>query len=168
MNLYDISTQHQELLDFINDDDFNELSVEDQHALIATKLNLDDDFKQRALSIAAFISNLDLEANALKVMEQRIATRRRANEIKVEGLKSYLLTTMSAMNIKDISNHQLRLVVRNNPCRVVFDDEDSIPAEFKEVISTIKISKSAIGERLKAGETVTGAHLEKSVRLDIK
>jgi hypothetical protein len=75
---------------------------------------------------------------------------------------------MSAMNIKDISNHQLRLVVRNNPCKVVFDDEDSIPAQFKEVVSTIKISKSAIGEQLKAGETVTGAHLEKSFRLEIK
>jgi hypothetical protein len=37
-------------------------------------------------------------------------------------------------------------VVRNNPCKVVFDDEDSIPAQFKEVVSTIKISKSAIGE----------------------
>jgi uncharacterized membrane protein YebE (DUF533 family) len=47
MNLYELSSQHQELLTFINDDDFNELSVEDQHTLIATKLNLDDDFKQR-------------------------------------------------------------------------------------------------------------------------
>lgn len=168
MNLYEISSQHQELLDFINDEDLSELSIDDQHALIATKLNLNDDFKQRALSIAAFVCNLDLEATALKVMEQRLQVRRKANETKVEGLKNYLLTTMSAMNIKDISNHQLRLVVRSNPCKVVFDDEDSIPEQFKEIVSTIKISKSAISEQLKAGNEVTGAHLEKSIRLDIK
>ena len=168
MNLYDISTQHQELLDFINHDDFNELSFDDQHAILATKISLDEQFSQRALSLAAYIENLRFENEALKVMENRIATRRKSSERKIETVLNYLLSSMQNMNLKELHNHQLRLVIKPNPCKVILDDEDSIPAEFKEIISTIKISKSAIAERLKQGETITGTHLEKSVRLEIK
>ena len=60
------------------------------------------------------------------------------------------------------------MAVKQNPCKVIIDDESVVPTEFKEIISTIKISKTAIGEQLKAGIEIDGCRLERTHRLEIK
>ena len=45
---------------------------------------------------------------------------------------------------------------------VVIDDKDKIPDEYVRVKTSIEPDKVEIGKRLKAGEEVEGAHLERS------
>jgi hypothetical protein len=75
---------------------------------------------------------------------------------------------MQQVNIPKLSNSWLTIQIRNNPCRVIVEDETLLSDDFKTTEVIIKVNKSAIGEQLKAGEFVPYAHLETTQRLEIK
>ena len=63
MKLYELSNQYREAINVFEDIDLSDLNEEQQHQLINDTLEpIEDDFKTKALSIASYIANLDLEA----------------------------------------------------------------------------------------------------------
>ena len=169
MKLYEITSEYRQALAIINNCDLTDLSLDEQQDLISNTLDpFEYEFQHKALAIGAFIANLELEADALKTMEQRIQVRRKANERKALWLRDYLQVNMEMMKLTDISDNQIRLTIKKNPPRVCIDNENAIPETYKEIIETVKISKSAIATALKAGLEIKGARLENSQRLDIR
>ncbi len=168
--LYAITNEYhnsfQELRTMLENSELDEFT---QNQVLHESLShLHGQFDKKALNTAAFISNLKLELTSVKEVQDRLAKRSSMLTKQVLYLNNYLLEQLQVMNVTNLRNEQLTMAVKQNPCKVIIDDEDSVPPEFKEIISTIKISKTAIGEQLKAGIEIDGCRLERTHRLEIK
>jgi len=169
MKLYEITHEYRQALAVIGQADLSDLNLEEQQQLINDTLEgFTDQFEHKALAIGAFIATLDLEVDALKTMEQRIQLRRKANERKVEYLTDYLHVNMEATKLLDLKDDQIRLTIRNNPPKVIVINETDVPACYKEQEIKTLIRKNLIAEALKKGNSVPGAYLQSSTRLQIK
>lgn len=126
------------------------------------------ELEQKAWNIAALILQLDAETAMIKEAEQRMSGRRKSLEKRVDWLREYLLLNLLRTGIAEISSPEFVVRVRDNPPRVVLDDEDAIPKAFKQKETIISIRKDEIRRALLAGESVKGAHLERDKRLAIR
>jgi hypothetical protein len=170
MKLYEISNAYlsalEGLAEAFESADFDDAT---QAQILQDSLSsFQDKFDAKALNLGAYIANLKLETASVKEVQECLSKRAKQLEKQVIYLQSYLLEQLQCMEVKKLSNAQLQILVRDNPARVVIDSEEDIPADFKTVVSEIKISKTAIGVQLKLGIPVSGCRLEKSVRLEIK
>ena len=169
MKLYEITTEYRQALAVINEADLTDLNPEEQQQLITDTLApFEYEFQHKALAIGAFVANLELEADALKTMEQRINQRRKANERKAEWLTDYLHVNMEVMKLTSIKDNQISLSLRKNPPKVIINNETLIPEDFKETQTTILIRKTLIADALKQGKVIPGAMLQQSTRLQIR
>ena len=139
-----------------------------QSLIVDTLSDIKDNFETKALNVASFIANLKLETIAVKTAEQRIIQRRRTLERQVDWLTDYLFGQCQKMKLDKLSNEQLTITVRQNPAKILISNEDKIPEQYKETVTTTKVIKASIAAAIKNGETITGATLEKSQRLDIR
>ena len=126
------------------------------------------ELEQKAWNIAALILQLDAETTMIKEAEQRMSARRKSLEKRVDWLREYLLLNLLRTGIAEISSPEFVVRVRDNPPRVVLDDEEAIPKAFKQKETIISIRKDEIRRALLAGESVKGAHLERDKRLAIR
>ena len=60
-----------------------------------------------------------------------------------------------------------KLKIQNNPPKIVIDNPDKVPAQFKTVETTVKIDKAAIKKTIK-NKHVDGVHIEQGTSLRIK
>lgn len=124
-------------------------------------------FEQKAMAIAAYIRNLEMEAAAVEDARRRMEQRQRSLQGHADRLRDYLQTEMERTGITKVKNAELTLRIQKNPSSVVIDDDSAIPNAYKQEVITIKLLKAEMGKTLKAGERVPGAHLEQSTRLVI-
>lgn len=124
-------------------------------------------FEQKAVAVAAYIRNLELEASAVEDARRRMEQRQRALQRHADRLREYLKFEMERTGMAKVKNAELALRVQKNPPSVVIDREDLIPDAYREVVTTIKLLRAEIGQALKGGKNVPGAHLEQSTRLVI-
>ena len=169
MHLYQLTSQYREALAVLNDCDLSDLTPDEQQDLLETTLEpFEFEINNKILSVGKFIANLELEAEALKTMEQRIQVRRKSNERKAEWLTNYAHVSMETMKLTEVKDNQIKLNIRKNPPKVVITNESLLPSEFTELQTTTLIRKNLISESLKLGNFVPGAHLQNSTRLQIK
>lgn len=163
MRLWEISREIEALENaaedgMLIDEETGELMTFEQ-AIDALKMARDEKIE----NIGLWIKNLTYEAEAIKAEEDKLAKRRRAAEAKRDSLKGYL---MAAMVHEDGTADKFRsarctITVRRNAPSVVCD-EDILPDAYKVVSTTAAPDKKRLGELLKAGQIIPGAHLETS------
>ncbi len=171
LSLYSIADQYREAFHHltVSLEDEVDLSEQAKQQMIADTLaDLIDDFKTKALNVAGFISNLKLELEAVKNTENRLSKRRHTLENKIQYLSDYLFVQCLKTGATSIKNDELVIAIKNNPPKVIVDNEQALPDTYKEIVQTVKIAKSAIATAIKNGVEVVGAHLESSQRLDIR
>jgi len=169
MKLYEISEQYRSALLTFNDLDPSELSEEERQQLMVDTLgDITEHFRDKALNIGCFVANLNLEAEALKTMEERIQQRRKAAERKSDWLTEYLHGTMAHLGFDEFKDQQIRLKLKKTPPKVILDDPQVIPEDYRETKIEVLIRKSQIAADLKQGIAVPGAHLEAGTRLEIR
>ena len=161
LKLYEIADTYLAALDNLAD-------VEDlpPEAIADTLEALQGEFEDKALNVARYVRNLEAEASAIEEAKRRMDTRAKAAARQAAGLKGYLLRELERTGLK-IKAPDLALRLQANPPSVVVDDEASIPEAFKQTETVTKILKAELGNALKAGEAVAGAHLERTKRLVI-
>jgi len=145
-----------------------ELDLDDQ-TLADTLEGLQGELQVKAQNTAMVVRNLEALAYAIKDAEERMAQRRKAIENRAKAIRNYILRCMQAGNVNKIESPHLRISRRNNPPHVVVDAPSQVPAEFWVIPEPppAEISKKVLGEALRAGKEITGAHLEQSERLAI-
>ncbi len=170
IKLYEITEDYQKSLHNMNEMlEGDEISEADKKELIENSLIcLSDKFDAKALNVAAYIANGELSVSALKTVESRMIQRRRAMERKVEVLKQYLLDQMQYMDKATISNENISINVRQNPCKVIVEDQNKIPMKYQKETTVYSVIKSEIAAQIKKGESISGAYLQSSSRLSIK
>lgn len=162
MNLYQINAEIEQL-EHAADDGL--LIDPETGELISFEEALDRLRMEKAKKIenvALWCKNLASDVVALKAEEDNLAKRRRAAEAKQERLKAYLLNAITEPDGRVVPFHGTKAVVsvRNNAPSVIISDEAILPMEFKIQKIEVKPDKKSIGEVLKRGIAVPGAHLE--------
>jgi hypothetical protein len=161
--LYELAHEYRAAADQLADLELDPQTVGD------TLEGLAGDLETKAVNVAKFTLSLEASAAAIKTAEAAMATRRKAIEARAARLREYLLTNMQHAGIQKIECPYFKLAQRENPPAVVIDGADLIPAEFMRQPEPPPPApdKKAIGDAIKAGRDVPGAHMERGVRLVI-
>lgn len=162
--LYEISNNYLQALDFLTDPELD-LPIE---AINDTLEGLSWELEEKAVNVTKFLRNMEASAEAIKQAEEAMAKRRKVLENRAKWLKDYLKANMERTGISKIECPFFKLSVQKNPDSVNILDEDAIPEQFKEQVISWKISKTAIKDAIKVGQTVPGAELVSGTRLVIK
>ena len=115
---------------------------------------------------AMYIINQEALAKSIKEQEQKLASRRKAIENRVERLKGSILEGLMITEGQKLETPTVKLTTRKST-RSVIDDIEKLPEDFVEEITTKKVNSAGILKALRAGETIEGAHLEERKSLKI-
>ena len=126
------------------------------------------DIENKAWNTAALILQFEGEAAMIKEAEQRMSSRRKSLEKRVQWMRDYMLVQLIRTGIGEIDSPEFVIRVHDNPPKVVLDDEELVPAAFKQTEVVTSIRKADIRRLLLEGQPVAGAHLESEKRLSIK
>lgn len=155
--LYEITGQFKELAALAEGVD-EDLAV----AVRDTMGAIEAEFEQKALAVSHIILNFDADAAALDAEIDRLAERKRLILSRQKQIKDYLRENMEATGITKISCPLFTITLAKGREVAVVDDEAAIPDELMRVKTEINPDKAAIAAKLKAGESVPGARLERS------
>jgi hypothetical protein len=161
LSLYTMAKEYESAFLALIDSDIPEDAIND------TLEGLEGELTIKATNVAAFVLNLEAEAEKIKQVEQRIAARRKAYENKAARIRTYLKENMERAGIKKIEalDGSFSATLTAPRESVVVADENSLPDEyFRTVMSA---DKMAIGAALRSGKEVPGAHLEYNAGLRI-
>lgn len=116
-----------------------------------------------------FLAMVEGTVEQYKAEEKRIATARKIMENKIERSKEYIKEAMTTANIDKLSAGTFKLTVAKTAGKLVIDDPAVIPAQYLTYVPASTVPNNAeIKEAIKAGEIVTGAHVEAGTSLRIK
>ena len=132
------------------------------------KLTLDKRVKLE--NIAIWYKNLASDAAAMKIEEDNLSKRRKAVEGKMDSLKGYLMAALTREDgtVEKFASPRAAITIRRNAPSVAIHDEALLPREFLSEKVTVSVDKKSLGEVLKRGIEVPGAHLEQSRSVMIK
>jgi len=161
--LYIIANDYRAAANKLADLDLDAQTISD------TLEGLGGELEVKAQSVAFMVRNLEVAAEAIKVFEAEQTARRKAIENRAASLRDYLARCMEATGIEKIEGPGIALSFRKSTA-VVIDEPGLIPAEFMRTPEPPPPApdKKAIGEALKAGSSVAGAHIETRKNLQIK
>ena len=151
LSLYEITSAFPVLMD-------NEEITEEEKKKIEDELIVL--LQQKSQNIIGYTKNIELTINAMKEEEKRIADNRKTLENKMTRFKEYVKECMERNGITKIETSLGTLNIAKSPISVEIVNEDEVPNEFKQEITTIKIDKSKIKDNFKeTGEIPAGVNI---------
>lgn len=162
-HLYELTGQFKELAVLADNAD-EDLAV----AVRDTMGAIEAEFNDKALAVSRIILNMDSDTDALDREIERLQERKRLLANRQNQIREYLRENMEASGISKISCPLFTITLAKGRESVVVDDPDQLPDELMRVKTDVSPDKSAIAAKLKAGEEIPGARLERgqsSVRI---
>ena len=161
IKLYELSADYLAALETLTEMD--DLPPE---AIADTLDGLAGAWEEKALNVARYVRNLEVEVSAIEEAKKRMEVRAKATANQAVRLKAYLKGELERTGLKPKAP-DLALRLQNNPPSVVVDDAEQIPDDYRRIETVTTLLKSEISAALKAGQVIAGAHLEQSRRLVI-
>lgn len=160
LTLYALADQYTRLQEMLAAGEIDEVTFAD------TMKSLEGDIATKCDNIAAVLRGMELEADAFKFEETRLAERRKSIEANRDRLRRYLLFELQQVNLRTVRGSRFFITVQANPLKVNVLDESKIPPTYWKP-SDPTLDKRAILEALKAGQEVPGATAtsEDSIRI---
>lgn len=172
MKLYEITATLQSIWEAAADvlDEGNTDPAEQAAALtyLETQLKaIEGTHAEKCLNLACLIKNVEAEALALTIEEQKLKTRAEAAARKAGWLRSYLAANMEpGTNLKDA---RAMIGWRKSTAVEVTCKPEELPKEFQRTKVTVDADKTALKDALeKPGCSVAGAQLVQRFNLQIK
>lgn len=113
-------------------------------------------FEEKAEAVAVAIRLAEGFIETQQQFERDIAARRRAGEKKVKWLREYLKNNMETVGKDKIETVAAKITLKDTEA-VEVTDEQLVPMEYKKI--KWEVSKTAIRDAIKNGETVDGARM---------
>lgn len=164
MQLYAIKGMMIDTLDIFLESEQEEV---DQEFYTETMEFLKEELSHKSSNIIKYISNLDAEAQSIKIEIDRLSKAKKSRERKLESLKSYLISTMQHLEKTKIETDIGTYGIRKSTALKVLD-MNKIPKEYLKVKKEISIDKRELTSHIKAGEDIEGAILVENYSLQIK
>jgi hypothetical protein len=155
-SLYVLTKQQLELKELADNSEAPEGSFDD------TFQALEGQFNEKAVSVIHVVKNMDSDVTALDLEIKRLTDRKKVIKNKQESIREYLRTNMEANDITKIECPIFTITLAKGRDVCVIEDESKIPDELVDVQVITKPIKAEILKRLKAGDKITGARIEKS------
>lgn len=167
LTLYEIATEYRQAADTLAELDLDEQTVAD------TLESISGDLMTKGQNVAFVIRNLEAAAQQISVAVEAMNARAQAIEKRAERIREYLLQNMLMAGMQKMDCPYFKLTVRENPPKVVIDDERQIPAAYMTDPALpppppAKPDKKLIAQAIKDGFDVPGCRLERGKRLEIK
>lgn len=161
LSLYLMTEEYRQALAVLSESDLDEQTVAD------TLEGLQGELSLKAANVAAFVLNLEAEAEAVRVAEERIKKRRQTLERRAAQMRDYLLGNMVRADISEIAalDKSFRARVLQGREAVVIEDAQALPPDYRRVVE--EPDKTLIARALKDGYEVPGARLERRPTLKI-
>lgn len=162
ISLYQMTQEYTEAFEALSDADLPPEAVRD------TLEGLQGEIAVKGANVAAFILNLEAEADKVKLVEKRIAERRKALENKADKMRDYLKQNMERCGITNIKalDGSFSATLTKPRASVVIDNDRALPGDL--VKTKTEPDKAAIKVALESGREVEGAHLEYNAGLQIR
>nr|WP_255779261.1 siphovirus Gp157 family protein [Mycetohabitans sp. B5] len=164
MTLYQIASEYRQAADRLVELDLDEQTVAD------TLESISGDLITKAQNVAFVIRNLEASAEQLQTAIEQMQTRARTYAERAERIRAYLLQNMLMSGVQKLECPYFKLAVRENPAKVVIDDERQVPMAYmtNPPPPPPKPDKKLIAQTIKGGGDVPGCRIEHSQRLEIK
>jgi hypothetical protein len=161
LSLYQMTAEYNEAFESMIDSDIPVEAIRD------TLEGLQGEITVKGANVAAFILNLEAEADKVKTVEDRIRDRRKALEAKADRMRDYLKQNMERCGITNIKalDGSFSATLTKPRASVVIDNPAQIPSHFMKV--KYEPDKTAIKEALDDGQQIDGAHIEHKPSLRI-
>jgi hypothetical protein len=160
MNLYDINTELQLLINNVQIDEIGEVPEEFSVQLEQLKISK----QEKAIHCARSIKNLSADYEAIHNEIDKLEERAERIKNIVEKIKRYISTTCLGEEFKDATAE----ICWRKSASVIIDDFNLLPPNFLRVVpETVAPDKTVIKLALKT-QNVPGAHLEEKLNLQIK
>ncbi|WP_338862832.1 siphovirus Gp157 family protein [Mycetohabitans rhizoxinica] len=164
LTLYQIANEYRHAADRLVELDLDEQTVAD------TLESISGEFITKAQNVAFLIRNLETSAEQIQVAIEEMQMRAQKYANRAERIRAYLLQNMLMSGVQKLECPYLKLTVRENPAKVVIDDERQVPMAYMTdpPPPQPKPDKKLIAQAIKDGSGVPGCRLEHSQRLEIK
>jgi len=162
MKLYKLQNELFARLQEVDSDDLSTGNLPDEVIAELDGLKLERDKKVDA--IGCIMRQLDLEAEAIKGEEARLADMRKRREARWQSLHDYLSMCLLPLD-KPLNTEHFRFSSRKSTA-VVIENEDAIPPQYRKIV--VSPDKALIGQDLKCGATIPGASLVERANLQVK
>jgi hypothetical protein len=161
--LYVIAQEYQSAARALADLDLDPQTVAD------TLESMSGDLELKSQNVAMMVRSMESDAAAVAQWAQDALARAQAIEKRSEALRDYLKRNLEACGITKVEGPGVSISFRKSSS-VVIDDEAQVPAEFfvTKPPPPPALSKTLIGNALKAGREVPGARIEHRTNLQIK
>jgi len=159
MKLLDIADEFQKLYELASESD----DVETLHKLYQ---EIEEKLEEKADNTRIVLAKLDSDIEFLDKEIKRLQARKKMIERNKENLKSLLAITLHQAGITKLKTPKATFYFAPTPPRVVINDENLIPDDFK--VTKIEIDKQKLKEALKSGVEIKGATLENNETLRIR
>ena len=154
LTLYNITNKFVDLMDKAENGEL----TEEEYNKLGEELALE--LQNKSSNIIGYVRNSELLIEAMKAEEKRISDLRKVAENKIEKFKQYVKGNMEKLGLEKIQTELGILSIARNPISVEIENEEAIPEEFKNIVQTVKIDKTAIKKHFKeTGEVITGVQI---------
>lgn len=150
--LHELTGQY---LALANDDELPPQAISD------TLESIEGDIRQKAISLASWVLDIDLDIEKIDSAMNRLAIRKKQVVARNDSLKDYLQRNMEASGITKIQCPLFTITLVAGRESVAISNESIIPDEFLNVKTVITPDKIAIAKALKEGQTVEGATMQR-------
>ena len=151
LSLYEITNAFPVLMELEDITEENKKEIEDELTVL---------LQQKSQNIIGYTRNIELTIDAMKSEEKRISEQRKALENKLVKFKDYVKECMEGNGFTKIETELGTLTIAKSPISVEIVNEDAIPKEYKQEITTVKVDKKAIADNFKAtGEIPEGLNI---------
>lgn len=154
LTLYNITNKFVDLMDKAENGEL----TEEEYNKLGEELALE--LQNKSSNIIGYVRNSELLIEAMKAEEKRISDLRKMAENKTERFKQYVKENMEKLGLEKIQTELGILSIARNPISVEIENEEAIPDEFKNIVQTVKIDKTAIKKHFKeTGEVIAGVQI---------
>lgn len=103
---------------------------------------------------------LDKDESYLKEKAEEYSTAAKRIHNAKKRIKSSLVFVMKELNLKEIQGNDYKFKLVNTIGRLVIDDEEKVPQEFKTVVQEAVIDNDRLKGEILLGRDIPGAHVE--------
>lgn len=162
IKLYEIKNEYLEALDSLNN-----MAEIDQAIIEDSMMAINQSLEEKIKNIAAYIKNLEAEAEAMKQYENNMNKKRKAVENKIQSIKNYIKVNMIACGITKIDSPEFNILIKRCKPSPLITDESKIPKEFYEVKYEEVLNKNKLMDALEY-EQIEGVEIQENFSLTIK
>lgn len=163
-NLYELVGNLKEFEHLYNQAETEEELLEAENYLIDAEIEL----SEKVENIAKFIKNLEAERESFKKESDRLASKAKSFDKKVNSLKRYLESTLEVSGIDKVKGQLFTVSLQNNPISIDLSSTEHIPMEFKRTPEPVVNKRELLKHIKDTGEIFEGVEVKQTKSLRIR